>query len=1074
MNDKPIGIPFYRFKRCHPYTLFLPGVFLVGGMLLYFTVPAQSTVSRFLPDQYRAIHWTENEGLSLGKKNIMLKDVNGFLWIVSPVGLNRFDGSTFKVYYPDKNTPGTIGGAYTFSLVEDSLHNIWIGTNKGVSRYDINADTFQNFSPRIVSVTSAATVIPFWATRDKVYCFETGNTIVSFDVHTFQKRALFAFTANKPERNNINIPNAIYEETSNSVWMLTGEGTENGGLVQVALNEGKTVNYQWICTKGIAEHVHYAYNMRLDRKRSCIWLNTVDGLLRFSLQDKQYHQVKACSDPMPLNNYEVIGGMAIDQKDKLWLYTEKKGIVVYDPATETAAPLFTDSIMQNRVSANNMSIYADKDGMIWCGYLSVKGICQLVPFAASVTRIDFPLLNVYPKMVTPFTAIAAADSGRLWVGTLDGLFSYDSRTGAKTAKAFSSIPSRRLTPLGVQPEKQKAWVATFEGSLYEVDLRTQQGKQVTVFDLNHQVLKEVWPDAATFQPYRDGFLFRVDKIGVFTLNTETAIAQQVIPVPLHVTNMAVAGDNRVFLRLHFGFTNLSFYEKNGRWQQTPTAMDSIEWFCIDYNRADSSYWVGGVKQLYHLDHQYRLLRAYTEKDGLPGIDVICLQKDDQGNIWFVNARGTISRIDSKTGLLSSLSEKDGYETQPFTWQAPHSKDRDGNIYFAGYKGVVRIEPQKVDSFPPSRVYFRSLSVNEKPVRPTTGSDGVARLSLRYFEMPLVIETGVVDDYAQGKVAIRYRLQELANRWQYAPANYVLRFEKLPPGRYHLVLQASGSANNFGGPEKILLIDISPAFWNTLWFRVGAGSLLCLLAYIFLRRRLKQQFHRRLENTEKERQLAELKHKATTLEMQVLRAQMNPHFIFNSLNSINRFILQNDKLQASEYLIKFSRLIRLILQNSQASLISLESELETLRLYLDLEAFRFHHHFDYKISVSQQLDMADLQVPPLILQPYVENAIWHGLMHRDEKGQLDIDLSEEQGFLYIKITDNGIGREKAALRGSKSATKHKSMGHGITAQRIAAFQQEGTGATPVVINDLVNDDGTPAGTEVILKLPVMYD
>ncbi|HET7897164.1 MAG TPA: two-component regulator propeller domain-containing protein, partial [Flavisolibacter sp.] len=160
MKDKPTGTPLYRFKRCHLYTFFWPVGFLVSCLLIQLPVQGQSPHSNFLPNQYRAVQWTENEGLSLGKKNVMLKDVYGFLWIISPVGLNRFDGSTFKIFYPDKNTPGTIGGAYTFSLVEDSLHNIWIGTNKGVSRYDINTDTFQNFSPRIVSVTSAATVIP--------------------------------------------------------------------------------------------------------------------------------------------------------------------------------------------------------------------------------------------------------------------------------------------------------------------------------------------------------------------------------------------------------------------------------------------------------------------------------------------------------------------------------------------------------------------------------------------------------------------------------------------------------------------------------------------------------------------------------------------------------------------------------------------------------------------------------------------------------------------------------------------------------------------------------------------------
>lgn len=254
----------------------------------------------------------------------------------------------------------------------------------------------------------------------------------------------------------------------------------------------------------------------------------------------------------------------------------------------------------------------------------------------------------------------------------------------------------------------------------------------------------------------------------------------------------------------------------------------------------------------------------------------------------------------------------------------------------------------------------------------------------------------------------------------------------------------------------------------------------LLRYISLKRH--NEIDKR-KQTEKEFQIqqiniektkAELQQQATELEMQALRAQMNPHFIFNSLNSINRFILQNNKIQASGFLTKFSKLVRLILQNSQAPLISLESELESLELYLSLEALRFNYHFDYKISVQKEMDISALQVPPLILQPYVENSIWHGLMHKEEKGQLNVELSEENDELYFKITDNGIGREKAAAMASKTATKHKSMGLRITAQRIAILQNSETLTSPVTINDLVNADGSAAGTEVVIKMPVIYD
>ena len=223
-----------------------------------------------------------------------------------------------------------------------------------------------------------------------------------------------------------------------------------------------------------------------------------------------------------------------------------------------------------------------------------------------------------------------------------------------------------------------------------------------------------------------------------------------------------------------------------------------------------------------------------------------------------------------------------------------------------------------------------------------------------------------------------------------------------------------------------------------------------------------KFRLKLENSEKEKQLAdmrqstaELKQQTTELEMQALRAQMNPHFIFNSLNSINRFILQNNRLQAAEYLTKFSRLIRLIPLNSQTALINLESELESVKLYLSLESLRFDDHFEYKLSVDPDLDISALKVPSLIIQPYIENAVWHGLMHKKGKGQLDIELTQEKDHLYFKITDNGIGRRQAAALASKSATLHKSMGLSITARRINMMRSGDDQGSSVIIKDLVS-------------------
>ncbi|MDR6944247.1 sensor histidine kinase [Mucilaginibacter pocheonensis] len=180
--------------------------------------------------------------------------------------------------------------------------------------------------------------------------------------------------------------------------------------------------------------------------------------------------------------------------------------------------------------------------------------------------------------------------------------------------------------------------------------------------------------------------------------------------------------------------------------------------------------------------------------------------------------------------------------------------------------------------------------------------------------------------------------------------------------------------------------------------------------ILLKKSSEKQLRELAEN-ELHIQRLKTKKQLTDLEMMVLRTQMNPHFIFNSLNSINRFILRNNKSQASGYLTKFSRLVRMILQNSQNKLITLEEELESLELYLSLEALRFDDHFSYRIVIQQELDVALLKVPPLIIQPYAENSVWHGLMHSEEKGRLDIGVFREANFLYISINDNGVGREK---------------------------------------------------------------
>ncbi len=213
----------------------------------------------------------------------------------------------------------------------------------------------------------------------------------------------------------------------------------------------------------------------------------------------------------------------------------------------------------------------------------------------------------------------------------------------------------------------------------------------------------------------------------------------------------------------------------------------------------------------------------------------------------------------------------------------------------------------------------------------------------------------------------------------------------------------------------------------------------------------------------------LRQRSAELKMQALRAQMNPHFIFNCLSSINHFILNGDTDKASSYLTRFAKLIRLVLVNSEKKTISLEEELVMLKLYLDMEKLRFKDAFDYHIRYDAAIQPSMIEVPSFILQPFCENAIWHGLLHKEGKGELVIDLSMREDAMIATISDNGIGREKAAQLANRSAEKQGSYGLALTTQRLALFNNETKTAGTFLIEDLKNTLGEASGTRIILSI-----
>jgi sensor histidine kinase YesM len=248
---------------------------------------------------------------------------------------------------------------------------------------------------------------------------------------------------------------------------------------------------------------------------------------------------------------------------------------------------------------------------------------------------------------------------------------------------------------------------------------------------------------------------------------------------------------------------------------------------------------------------------------------------------------------------------------------------------------------------------------------------------------------------------------------------------------------------------------------------GLATLLFAGLYLFNRNRAKQaQLKVELEKKE-----AEFQRSLADVSMSALRSQMNPHFIFNCLNSIKLYTTQNDNVAAANYLTKFSKLIRMALENSRTETVTLDAELESLELYIQMEAMRFKEKLKYSISADKNVDSSFIEIPPMLLQPYVENAIWHGLMHKEEGGRIDVGVHviPNEHTLAITIKDNGVGREKASQLKSKTSTAHKSFGTKVTGERLDLINQIYKTGASVTTEDLTSN-GEVTGTLVTIKIP----
>jgi hypothetical protein len=373
-------------------------------------------------------------------------------------------------------------------------------------------------------------------------------------------------------------------------------------------------------------------------------------------------------------------------------------------------------------------------------------------------------------------------------------------------------------------------------------------------------------------------------------------------------------------------------------------------------------------------------------------------------------------------------------------------DEKGNIYIGNTGGFQFFNPDFLkynNEIPP--VILHSFKINGKEYEGDINA--VKQIKLSHNEANFSFEFAALSFTNNERIQYAYRLKGFEKDWRYPGKQRIAAYSVAHGGNYALQIRASSPGGLWNDKFYELDIKIKPPFWETWWFIVLSILSVGSLIFWITRQRIKSI------RASEERKTHINKIKADA-EMKALRAQMNPHFIFNCMNTIDAYIHKNNTEAASGFLNKFSKLIRQVLENSQYPVISLKKDMDALQLYIELEEQRHNFNFTHQLIIPAQLIDKGYKIPPLLIQPYVENAILHGLRHKENgKGLLIISFEEKDHQLVCIIDDNGIGRTASSILYKERKQRHQSLGLKVSKERIES------------LDDLYN---TNSGAEVIDK------